>query len=76
MTLESTMKLKLIADWKKAHQYLTVQLAALMAMITTAWEYIPAVQQYLDPAWVKWFALAMIVARVIKQPKVSGDAAS
>lgn len=76
MTLEDTMKLKLIETWRKAHRYVTVQLAALLAAISTAWDYIPAVQQYLDPAWLKWFALAMIVARLVKQPSVSGDAAS
>ena len=59
--------MKLIEEWKSAHKLLTVQLAALLAAITTAWEYIPEVKDYLDPAWVKWFAVAMIVARVIKQ---------
>jgi len=59
--------MKLIEEWKSAHKFLTVQLAAVLAAVTTAWEYVPEVKDYLDPAWVKWFAVAMIVARVIKQ---------
>lgn len=68
------MKLQLIDEWKRAHQYLTVKLAALLALISTAWDYIPAVRDYLDPAWLKWFAIAMVLARVISQPKVKNDA--
>jgi hypothetical protein len=59
--------MQLIDEWKKAYRYLTVQLAALLALLATAWDYVPALQQYLDPQWVKWFALAMLLARVIKQ---------
>lgn len=64
----------LIDDARKAYRYLTVQLATLMAILATAWEFMPQVQQYLDPAWVKYFALAMILARVIRQtPKAPAD---
>ena len=57
----------LVDDVRKAWKFLSVQLAALLAILATAWEFVPAMQQYLDPAWVKYFALAMIVARVIRQ---------
>lgn len=57
----------LVDDARKAYKFLSVQLAALLAILATAWEFVPAMQQYLDPAWVKYFALAMILARVIRQ---------
>lgn len=56
-----------VDDARKAYKFLSVQLAALLATLATAWEFVPAMQQYLDPAWVKYFALAMILARVIRQ---------
>lgn len=68
------MKVKLIEEWQKAYKLFTIQLAALLALLDVAYEYLPAVQTYLPEGWVKWFALAIIVARVIKQ-KSSGDAA-
>ena len=65
----------LINEWHKAWRYLTVQLAALLAVLATAWDYVPALQQYLDPAWVKYFALAILVARIVNQtPKATDDA--
>ena len=64
----------LIDDVHKAWRYLSVQLTALLALAATAWEYVPSVQQYLDPTWLKYFALAIIVSRVVKQtPTVSED---
>jgi hypothetical protein len=67
----------LIDDVHKAWRYMSVQLTALLALAATAWEYVPSVQQYLDPTWLKYFAVAIIVSRVVRQsPKqpVIGDA--
>ena len=61
------MKAKLIDDWKDSWKFLSVQLAAALALLDTAYEYLPAVQTYLPEGWVKWLALAIIVGRVIKQ---------
>lgn len=61
------MKVKLIDDWKDSWKFLSVQLAAALALLDTAYEYLPAVQTYLPEGWVKWLALAIIVGRVIKQ---------
>ena len=61
------MKVKLIDGWKDSWKFLSVQLAAALALLDTAYEYLPAVQTYLPEGWVKWMALAIIVARVIKQ---------
>lgn len=61
--------MKLIPDWKAAWRFMSVQLAAAMALLGTAYEYLPAVQTYLPEGWVKWFALAIILARLIQQQK-------
>lgn len=61
------MKVKLVDDWKDSWKFLSVQLAAALALLDTAYEYLPAAQTYLPEGWVKWLALAIIVGRVIKQ---------
>jgi hypothetical protein len=61
------MKVKLIDDWKDSWKFLSIQLAAALALLDTAYEYLPAVQSYLPEGWVKWIALAIIVGRVVKQ---------
>lgn len=68
------MKAKLIEDWKQSWKFLSVQLAAALALLDVAYEYLPAVQSYLPEGWVKWMALAIIVARTIKQRKDAQDA--
>lgn len=60
-------KPELIPDWKDSWKFLSVQLAGVIALLDTAYEHLPIVQQYLPEGWVKWFAIAIIVARVIKQ---------
>lgn len=69
------MKAKLIEDWKQSWKFLSVQLAAALALLDIAYEYLPAVQTYLPEGWVKWMALSIIVARIIKQRKDAQDAA-
>ena len=63
------MKAKLIEDWKQSWKFLSVQLAVALALLDTAYEYLPAIQSYLPVGWVKWMALAIIVGRIIKQQK-------
>jgi len=65
--------MKLIPDWKKAGRFMSVQLAALLALLGTAYEYLPAVQTYLPEGWVKWFALIIIMARLIQQQEGRSD---
>lgn len=69
------MKAKLIEDWRQSWKFLSVQLAAALALLDIAYEYLPAVQTYLPEGWVKWMALSIIVARIIKQRKDTQDAA-
>ena len=59
--------MKLIPEWKSAWTFFSVQLAAVLALLDMAYEYLPAIQTYLPEGWVKWFALAIIVGRVLKQ---------
>lgn len=61
------MKVKLIENWKHSWKFMSVQLAAVLALLDIAYEYLPAVQSYLPEGWVKWIALAIIVARIVKQ---------
>lgn len=68
------MKARLIEDWRQSWKFLSVQLAAALALLDVAYEYLPAVQSYLPEGWVKWMALSIIVARVIKQRKDAQDA--
>ncbi len=69
------MKVKLIEDWKQSWKFLSVQLAAAQALLDVAYEYLPAVQSYLPEGWVRWIALTIIVARVIKQRNGATNAA-
>ncbi len=61
----------LIPNWKSAHKYLTVQLAAGLALVSQAYDYIPILKEYLPQNYVTYIALAIIVARIVAQPKVS-----
>lgn len=67
------MNLRLIENWRDAHKFLSVQIAAALALISAAYDYLPAMQQFLPPGWVKWAAAAIIVARVIQQSNVGAS---
>lgn len=49
------------------HKKWSVWLAALAGALATAYDYLPAAQQYLPEGWFKYAAAAILVARVIKQ---------
>jgi hypothetical protein len=68
------MKLRLTKDWRECWKWLSVQLAAALALLSVAYDYLPALQQYLPDGWVKWFALAIIAGRVIHQGGRDADA--
>lgn len=55
--------------WKLA----SVQLAALLTIVSVAYEYLPVLQANLPDGWSKWFGVAIIVGRIIQQ-KNAGDA--
>jgi hypothetical protein len=66
--------MKLIEEWRKAYKYMTVQLATVLVLVSTAYDYLPAVQTYLPEGWVKWVAIAIIIARIVKQKDVATNA--
>lgn len=61
------MTLKLIENWRSAWRMLSVQAAALLAVLAAAYDYLPTLQTYLPEGWVKYAALVVILARVVKQ---------
>lgn len=61
------IKANLVEDWNHAHTWLSVQLASLLVFLDLAYDYLPALKDYLPEGWVKYIALAIIVCRVIKQ---------
>lgn len=68
------MKLEPIDNWRKAYRMLSVQAAALLALVAAAYDHLPTLHAYLPDGWVKWAALAVIAARIIKQDKLNADA--
>ncbi|SEH89998.1 hypothetical protein [Paraburkholderia hospita] len=67
MNLIERIKAILIDDIDRAHKFIVTWIAAGLGCAATAYELLPTVRDYLDPAWVKWIALAILVARVVKQ---------
>lgn len=61
------MKIQLVENWRQAHKWLSVQLAALIGLLSLGLDYAPQLAQYLPQNWMKWAAVAFIVARVIRQ---------
>lgn len=49
-----------------------LQEAVVIALLATAYDYMPAIRDYVPEGWVKWAALLIIAARVAHQ-KVPGD---
>ena len=61
----------LIPNWQQAHKYLTVQLAAALAIVSQAYDYLPMLKQYIPSNYVTYIALAIILARIIAQPSTA-----
>ena len=60
--------MKLIDDVKNAWAYTTVWGSAVVGSVAIAYDYLPAIQQYMpvEPGWGKWLPWLIILARVIK----------
>jgi len=63
----------LIPDLRNAWRFLSVQVSAGIVLLATAYDYLPAVRDYLPEGWVKWAALLVIAARILNQ-KIPGSA--
>lgn len=59
--------LNLVPDWKSAWRWFSVQAAAALAVVAAAYDYLPALREYLPEGAVKWVAIAIIVARILNQ---------
>tara|TARA_Y100000015_G_scaffold7063_1_gene6539 strand:- start:49 stop:252 length:204 start_codon:yes stop_codon:yes gene_type:complete len=64
--------MKLIPDWKQAHKWFSVQLAAVSAALPLAWEYLPSdLKAYIPDEWrpaiLAAVGLAIIVGRILDQ---------
>ncbi len=59
--------MKLIPDWRDAWRFLSVQLAAAIALLAAAYDYLPMIRDYVPEGWVKWAALLIIAGRVMHQ---------
>lgn len=64
------IEIRLIDGWRCAYKLMTIWIAAAMMVVSTAYEYMPVIQQYLPEGWVRWMAGAIILARIIKQSRV------
>ena len=60
----------LIENWKNAYKYLTVKLAGGLFVLAQAYDYIPVLKEYVPGNYVSIFALAIIFARIVAQPKI------
>lgn len=63
----------LIDNWRKAHRMLTVQAATVLGLVAAAYEYLPAMRDYLPDGWVKFAFFIIIAARLLKQNALHKD---
>ena len=65
------MRIKLVEDWRKAHKWLSTQICTAAAALALAYEYLPAVREfiapYVSPNTMAALAGLVIVARIIDQ---------
>ncbi|RAS18920.1 hypothetical protein DFO50_10276 [Microvirgula sp. AG722] len=60
----------LVPEWRRAWRYWSVRLAAATAMVALAEPLLPQLSALLPPRWYALAALAIGVARIIKQEVV------
>jgi hypothetical protein len=66
-SLPSSVLCHLIPDWRDAWRFFSVWVAGAMAVLSSAWDYLPEIREYIPDGWVKWAALAVILARILRQ---------
>lgn len=60
---------RLVPDWKQLYKKWSVWCMVAAFALLSLPDLLPQVAAYLPPEWAKWFALAGVVARAIKQGK-------
>lgn len=70
--LKDWWKRQLIEDWKQAHKWLSVQLAALVAAAQLVYPNVQSLQSYIPPTMFHYLMIGMtlliIVGRLKAQP--------
>lgn len=61
----------LVADWKIAYKWMSVQIAAIIVLLPIIDANMPALQPYIPAHAYQYLGLAIVVARMIKQKKDS-----
>lgn len=65
-TRAASMKISLVEDWRAAHRWASVRLAALGTTVTVAWNSMPDdLKALLPAALTRWLAPALLVTIVI-----------
>lgn len=65
------MKFQLIEEWRSAYKYVSIQLAALLALLVSLEPFLPQITTYLPSHWQAYLSIAILVARVIQQAKIA-----
>lgn len=64
------MIMRLISNWRHAWKMTSVQLAALIAILPQLNDALPALQPYLSANVYSILGVAVVLARVVLQPKL------
>lgn len=56
----------LVDDWRRWHKWASIRWAALLLGLLELQDYLPRIKEYLPDGWVKYFAFAIIIARLLK----------
>lgn len=65
------IKSYLVADWKKAYTWFSMQIAAIIIFLPMLAPYMPELAQYLPANWYQWLGGAIVLTRIIAQKKAS-----
>ena len=57
----------MIHDVRTAWRWFSVQATVAVGTLAAASDYFPQFHDYMPAGWVKWAALAILVARMVKQ---------
>lgn len=68
--------MKLITNWQKAWRMSSMQLSALIVALATLQTFMPELQAMLPPKVYAALGVAVMVARIIQQAKLSVEAAN
>lgn len=65
----------MVKDWRNAWRWLSVQLAALLAVMPFVWAELPHdVKEYIPSEWHPWIVSGMALAIIIGRMKNQGGA--